>query len=121
MKANFFGNVPDFDGEVLLPVVENGVQVGVKPVSIMRAMLDALGQNANEPSGIDQLEHLKRQRLGHKIYDSASKGEPTELTAEEVVLLKNKVAAHFKTFLAGPLLEILVAAETEDKPKLKSV
>lgn len=104
MKVSFIGNVKDFDGTDILADKE--------PVVLLNVALVSLRNNAKEPNGIDGTEHMKRHTLAKRIYEATSNGRPADLVAEDVVLLKRKVADSFITLVAGPVIELLEAAES---------
>ena len=104
MQISFIGNVKDFDGSDIKDSEGN-------TIALLKVAMDSLRNNSKEPNGVDGIEHMKRHAIARRIYEATKAGNPVDLTAEDVVLLKRKVADSFITLVAGPVIELIEKAE----------
>ncbi|MBI3677405.1 MAG: hypothetical protein HY243_12400 [Proteobacteria bacterium] len=95
MRINISGNVRNLNGE---DVTEEGVPLTIRAVIVN----SLLGQFQAEI--ISGVEKLRRFKLAEKISGNASE---VDLTAEDVVLIKDQVAKHYSPLAVGRVYERL--------------
>lgn len=99
MKIDFSKQLVNLNGEPLKEDASN------KPVTLGYVIVNALlADNPREP--LDGTEKLERYELAKAIY----KGERNDLSAEEVVLIKQLVGKLLSTLVVGQIFEMLDSA-----------
>lgn len=102
MKRNFAVNIVHPDGTVPVEQVQVDGQVVQRPISVRSVVNNALlarGRNEDIPGE----EQVRRYQLVKRI----SAGDPVEITAEEVTLIKKQVAANYTPLATGFIADLL--------------
>lgn len=82
---------------------------GKTPFTLGEVCVNALELSSPEDKNITGVDKLKMYELAKKIY----KNKDAVLTAEEVTLIKDRVAKYYATIVVGPAFEILDPASVK--------
>ncbi len=100
MKRNFDGAVTDYDGK---PLMELGADGKPHELTIKEVCIRALNNVAANEQAVAVDEQMKRFRLARRI----NRGGEVELTAEDITLLKTRIALMFAPVVTGFIVERL--------------
>jgi hypothetical protein len=106
MKRDFSTIITTIDGKTIEvePAQVDAAGVVVKeavPLTLRRVALDALGTTIDTDRKMGGEEKFRLYTVGVKIVTATDKGELTDLTDEDVALLRGRIGAVWGIFVVG--------------------